>query len=276
MTSGQVFRWFQTPAGSWAGADGDHWFEVVILPDGFSVTSNAKEEDFRRFFRLDWDADEVLRAIQLQAPEIAPYLRSLNGLRVLRSSDPEETLFSFLCTANNNIRRITGMVLKLASYGAPLREIGDRILFRFPSSEVIAALPEAELRNAGFGYRARTIPDVARQVVERGGRAWLESLKRGTYEEAHRELKSLRGVGPKLADCISLFGLDFPESVPVDTHVWQAACRLYFPEWKDKAVTEQRYEAVGKILREKLEKLAGWGHQHLFYDNVLNWRERRK
>ena len=240
------------------------------------MESNADAAAFSRFFRLDWDAAQVISEIGRLAPEITPYMNRLPGLRVLCSSDPEETLYSFLCSVNNNIRRITTMVIKLAAYGTPLVKFEDRTLHRFPSSELIANIPESDLRTSGFGYRARTIPNVARQVVARGGRRWLESLKQGTYEEAHAELKSLNGVGPKLADCISLFGLGFTESVPVDTHVWQAACRLYFPEWKDKAVTEHRYEEVGRVLRDKLGKLAGWGHQHLFYENVLNWRERRK
>jgi N-glycosylase/DNA lyase len=34
------------------------------------------------------------------------------------------------------------------------------------------------------------------------------------------ELTALHGVGKKVADCISLFSLDKPECIPVDTHVF--------------------------------------------------------
>ena len=35
------------------------------------------------------------------------------------------------------------------------------------------------------------------------------------------------GVGKKVADCVALFCLDQFNAVPVDTHVWQIACRDY-------------------------------------------------
>jgi len=85
----------------------------------------------------------------------------------------------------------------------------------------------------------------------------------------------MKGIGPKLADCICLFGLDHQEAVPVDTHIWQAMCRLYFPQWSGTALTEKRYYEASDFFRDRLGDLAGWAHQYLFYDNVLNWRSRR-
>jgi len=38
------------------------------------------------------------------------------------------------------------------------------------------------------------------------------------YRAAHEQLLELQGVGPKVADCICLFGLGWGEAVPVDTH----------------------------------------------------------
>ena len=77
-----------------------------------------------------------------------------------------------------------------------------------------------------------------------------------------------------MADCIALFGLHHMEAAPVDTHLWQAACRLYFPDWAGKAVTDVRYRQLGDFLRERFGDLTGWAHQYLFYENLLNWRKR--
>ncbi|MEA2552429.1 MAG: N-glycosylase/DNA lyase [Fimbriimonadaceae bacterium] len=296
-SSGQVFRWQRLDDGTWLGVDGDHWYRVLLPPTDtpvrtrdslkyvakekgpggeeiFEVESNASREDFESLFRLDLDAEEVEAEIVRRAPELEPYMGTLAGLRLMEPSDPVEIFFAFLCTPNNNIRRITQMVRKLAAYGLVMDTVQGNELHRFPEAEVIAAIPEQELRSAGFGYRGRTIPSLANQLIERGGRAWLESLKSAPYEDAHRELKAMKGIGPKLADCIALFALHHTEAVPVDTHIWQALCRLYFPEWKDKAPTDQRYETAAAHFRSKLGDLSAWAHQYLFYDNVLNWRTR--
>jgi len=166
------------------------------------------------------------------------------------------------------------MVRTLSSYGPKLATVEGIELTRFPSADKIAGLAEEELRARGFGYRARTIPSVARQVASRPT-GWLEGLRDRPYREAQAELRSLRGVGPKLADCICLFALHHTEAAPMDTHLWQACCRLYFPEWRGKALTDLRYQTAADRLREQFGPLTGWAHQYLFYENLLNWRKRR-
>ncbi|HZH99455.1 MAG TPA: hypothetical protein VEX38_10830, partial [Fimbriimonadaceae bacterium] len=145
---------------------------------------------------------------------------------------------------------------------------------RFPELEVIANIPEDELRSAGFGYRGRTIPLVARQVAGEGGDLWFERCRSGGYDVAFGELLRLPGVGPKLADCICLYGFHFTEAVPLDTHMWQAACRIYFPELAGKAPTEARYRMIGEFVRTRFGSLAGYAQQLLFVDNLKNWRAR--
>lgn len=276
-TSGQMFRWQKLSAGTWIGVDGDTWYRVASSASGntFSVQSNSSAKSFESLFRLDWPATDIERQVLQRAPELQPYMSALRGLRVTRQSDPIETFFTFLCTPNNNIKRITQMVGRLASRGPVLIELDGCVIHRFPEPEVIAAIPEEVLRKEAFGYRGKTIPHLAIQLLERGGRSWLEDLKAAPYQEAHKELVSLKGIGPKLADCISLFGLHHDEAVPVDTHIWQAMVRLYFPHYKGVALTDKRYHEAADFFRDRLGNLAGWAHQYLFYDNVLNWRDRK-
>lgn len=268
VTCGQTFRW-SLAEGVWSGVDGDAWFRVN--PD-WTAESNHPEARFRALFRLDEDLNETCRSILERAPELGPYLASNSGLRMVNATDANEVLFSFLCTANNHVARITPMVQKLASYGEVFPGTEH---FRFPSATRIGEIQESELRERGFGYRAKSIPEVARQLGDRGA-GWLDGLRGETYEDARSELLKLPSVGPKLADCIALFGLGFGESVPVDTHIWQLACRLYFPEWTGLAVTEKRYQAVAAALRDRLGSLSGIAHQYLFVDNLQNWRQRKR
>lgn len=209
-----------------------------------------------------------------KAPELGPMLTSWSGLRMMQPSSVHETLFCFLCTANNHLSRIGGMVRKLASYGEPLAELADRRLSLFPTVERIAALNEQELREAGFGYRGNSIPIVARQILERP-EGWLEGLRDKPYEEVHKELTGLYSVGPKLADCVALYGLNRLEATPIDTHLWQAICRLYKPEWQGKALTDSRYREGSALMRKRFGELAGLAHLFLYFDNQRTWRINR-
>ena len=266
VLSGQVFRWRKLEDGSWIGADGEKWFRVR---PGFKVESNANESAFRNYFRLEQSLGEIENQILRKGREIAPCFDSLGGLRVLAPSDPEEVFFCFLCTPNNNVERITRMVRTLESYGERFADNDD--IGMFPTAGRIADISEGELRSKNFGYRGKSIPFAAKSLLERGP-GWLNSLKTGTYRDAHDELCNIRGIGPKLADCICLFGLHFTEAVPVDTHLWQAACREYFPEWAGGSMTDKRYREIGDLFRSKFGKLAGWAHQYLFLDNMLRRR----
>ena len=62
-----------------------------------------------------------------------------------------------------------------------------------------------------------------------GGGAWLRSLRAPevSASAAAAALRSLPGVGPKVAACAALFSLDKHDLVPVDTHVWQLAQAHY-------------------------------------------------
>lgn len=69
------------------------------------------------------------------------YILSLSpGVRMLRQ-DPVECLFSFICTSNNHISRIQGMVERLCqALGTPLCELDQYSYYSFPT---LAALSGA-------------------------------------------------------------------------------------------------------------------------------------
>lgn len=98
---------------------------------------------------------------------------------------------------------------------------------------------EANLRQLGFGYRAKYLHQTAVMVSQEQESGWLDSLRnpespiigreispagemfpggRQGYRIAHEKLLALQGIGPKVADCVCLMGLGWGEAVPVDTH----------------------------------------------------------
>jgi len=256
-----VFRW-QKRSDLWIGIDGGDTWSVSPLPDRLEVESNAPEAAFRRYFCLETPWNDVERQLGEAAPEIRPVLGAVRGLRLCRPASASETALCFLCTANNHLVRIERMVRFLESVGD---EVGPGV-FRFPSLEKVAGLPESKLRENGFGYRGASLPRAARAMVEKGP-GWLERQRSAPYEVAIQELLSIPGIGPKLADCIALYGLHHDAAVPVDTHLWQAACRTFFPGFAGGSLTARRYREIGDLFRARFGDLAGWAQLLLYAEN---------
>lgn len=225
--------------------------------------------------------------INLHFEKVAP---SFLGLRLLRQ-DPEECVFSFLCTQNNNIGRITKMIDSFCvRYGDPiansrvslddwaLSEHKESLRFHtFPTLEQIRKATESELRALGFGYRAKFIVKAAEQVEEKGP-GWLRGLRENPSLDmlgCRDELTQLMGVGSKVADCVSLFGLDKLDAIPVDTHVWKIAQR-YLGGALGKAKgpsNPNHYRLVTQFFKERFGDQCGWAHSVLFAAELRQFQD---
>jgi len=203
----------------------------------------------------------------------------LPGLRLLRQ-EPVECVFSFICSSNNNISRITKMLTSLRTkYGTLLGNVNDTNFYSFPTVDALSSVQEVELRELGFGYRANFVVKTAQQLKEKpgGGEAWLESLRSETRENIQTHLMTLMGVGRKVADCIALFSLDKLDVIPVDTHVWQIATRDYkaeLPNLKSKAMSKKVYDQVGDFFRNHFGTHAGWAHSVMFTSDLAQFASR--
>jgi N-glycosylase/DNA lyase len=219
------------------------------------------------------------------------------GVRILRQ-DAWEALIGFICSSNNNIIRISQMVEKLCiHYGPFIGHLDGQSYHDFPPPSALTGKNvENHLRELGFGYRAKYIHQTAVMVSSEREQGWLDSLRnpespilgsklgsagemkpegRDGYRLAHEKLLDLQGVGPKVADCVCLFGLGWGEAVPVDTHVWQIAQRDYkFGKGKHSSLTKATYDAVGNHFRKLWGKEAGWAHSVLFTADLRAFSER--
>jgi endonuclease III len=114
-----------------------------------------------------------------------------------------------------------------------------RLFARFPDPASLAAARPEEIepliRATGFYHvKTRVIRDAAREVRDRFG---------GVVPRTMPELLSLRGVGPKTANCVLVFGYGIP-AIPVDTHVHRIANRLGIVRTRTPEETETRLREV--------------------------------
>jgi len=259
----------------------------VVGRDGedllFSCVNDTEEDEAKLkmeledYLQLKVGLEVLYQTWAAADPLFAEVAEKYPGVRILRQ-DPVENVFSFICSANNHISRISSMVESLCTeWGESLACYEGKEYFAFPAIEKLAEEGvEARLRELGFGYRAKYIQQSAARLISLGGATWLLGLRDKPLLEARAELMQLAGVGPKVADCILLMSLDQPGSVPVDTHMLNIA-RRYLPHLAtQKTITGKVHKEVGEHFRSLLGPWAGWAHSVLFSADLKHLQQLKK
>ena len=86
----------------------------------------------------------------------------------------------------------------------------------------------------------------------------VESLD---YERCVEELIGIKGVGPKVADCVALFAYGHLEAFPVDARIQKSMEELY-------GVTGS-YKVVSRYGREKFGRYAGYAQEFLYHREFI-------
>lgn len=265
-----IYRWkFNDNDKSWTGVFANHFWLLKQTEDSilYQVRGSNKGENFYNnllgeYFHLELDLKHHYSNWSEKDPIFKEASTQFYGIRILKQ-DVVENIFSFICSSNNNISRISSMVEKLAVlYGNKICDIDGKAQYSFPAVESLSSQEvENTLKKQGFGYRAKYINASAKLIVKEGGIQWLEHIKTLPYEAAKEKLMTLTGIGPKVADCICLMSLGHLQSIPVDTHVYQIARKFYMSHLpKRKTVTSKIYKDIGDYFRELYGPFAGWAH----------------
>ena len=257
LGGGQSFRWKEVAHNEWVGVLGKSILLFKQFPDRTECrimdsaddNPDKTKRDVEEFLRLETDLEKLYKHWSERDQYFRTIEERVSGIRLLRQ-DPVETIFSFICSTNNNIPRISAMVNKLCRhYGEAIGSVDEEMYYSFPPvKDLTGAEVEGELRAMGFGYRARYVRQTAVALLDKG-EEWLAELRDTCdYLTAREALISLPGVGPKVADCICLMSLDKHEAVPVDTHVWQVAKRQYgfsASVKESKTISSRMYMEIG-------------------------------
>lgn len=224
LNCGQCFRFEQVS---------ENAFEGVALGRILHLT---QEEDAIRFRDMDavsfiqiyapyFDAETDYAAIKSSFrtdPILEKAILQTEGIRILRQ-DGFETLISFIISQNNNIPRIKkGIRLLCEGFGE--RIAPDK--YAFPTPDILAACKPNDFSGLSLGYRDRYIIDAAKRVA--AGDICLNSLYTAPIEKARTELLRIIGVGPKVAECVLLFGFGRHMCFPMDTWM-KKVMKKYYP-----------------------------------------------
>ncbi|KAJ3412998.1 8-oxoguanine glycosylase ogg1 [Chytridiales sp. JEL 0842] len=279
LFSGQSFTWTETSTNEWTNVIDNTMVTLKQTDTDVFFKPPSAFPSLHSYFQLPVSASDLYDTWSSTDPNFKKRASGFPGIRLLRQ-DPVENLFSFICSSNNNISRITGMVKNLSiHYGAHLGTVGGLEFYSFPTVEALCVPGvEQKLRELGFGYRAKFIAQAASYIhTHKGGASWLYSLREMEYENAKEELLGVMGVGPKVADCVLLMSLDKLAAIPVDTHVLQIAVRDYgMKQPKTKSMTPTLYKDVQNLLGRVWGDFAGWAQAVVFTAEVLGGKEEGK
>ena len=236
--------------------------EFSCAPDGEASLAPLLKD----YLRLQDDLSAIYGSIH-RDERVGAGIDRYPGMRLLRQ-DPWECLVSFICSANNNIQRISANVEAMCeSFGRPL-VLGGRVRNTFPSAEALSEAGEQALRDLRLGFRAKYVAAAAETVA--AGRIDLYALREASYEEALAELTELPGVGDKVANCVMLFSLDKLEAFPVDVWIRRALRQWYLSEIPGAAKLAER--EMRPWAQEYFGPYAGYANQYLFHKSRLEGR----
>ena len=261
LTSGQTFLWKRSASGRFIVATHDTLMLLDPRADGFFWATSPPDrwDHVATFFALDVDLAALYRDWIRRDARFAHYIRSAEGLRVLRQ-DPGAALIAFICSACNNVPRIQMLLRRLAVAVGHVPEVPwSEVMPLHPLPGDLRVLREADLRALGFGYRARYLSS-----LPVAGPADVGALASLPYAEARAQLMRIAGVGPKVADCVCLYGLGMAQVVPVDTHIRQYAVKHLAPDLAGRSLTPRHYDALGSLFRGIMGPYAGWAQQYVY------------
>lgn len=166
-----------------------------VYPRGITVPAHDDTRELLHdYLNLDVDLSALYRHWSKRDPHFRQVSTEFLGLRMLRQ-DPFENLLSFICSSNNHISRITQMVQNLCKhYGTEIATVDGETYYSFPDvGNLLHSTLTSELRELGFGYRAKFIAATAQQVAQLPSH-YLDSMRSKSYEEAHAALMQFTGV----------------------------------------------------------------------------------
>ena len=254
---GQCFRWEPEPDGSYTGVAFSKVVNISVSDDSV-VIKNINAEEFGSKWRAYLDLDTDYNAIKniLKSDENVKLAMDFGwGIKIL-NQEIFECLISFIISTQNAIPRIKKIVAKLSEMYGEKIEFNGKVYYAFPSLEKLSAVTEADLSPLKAGYRAAYIADAIQKI--KSGEVDLDRVKQMSYTDAKKELMKIKGVGPKVADCVLLFSCGKKEAFPIDVWVKRTVQTLYL----DESANEKKISAFAS---EHFGEYAGVAQQYLFY-----------
>ena len=261
IESGQTFTWTREENG-YVNADLGQVIYVEQRGDRLFYESSSHPVDLIKLFRLNDPLDEIQaeitrRGFMQESIDFAPNLRIV--------SDPLiPCLISFIGSIQKNIPAIHTLMNNIRKQWGPSYNFRGKTYYGFPSLEDLSSVSISDFDKINAGYRSKFFVQAIESMNK--GDVTEKQLRTMQYSEAHETLKTLHGVGDKVADCVCLFSLGFLEAFPID--VWiEKVIQDHYPIFQQEG---KSYKKKAAIARKYFGQYAGYAQEYLFYFSRCN------
>ena len=247
LECGQVFRYGKDKNNNYYVLSKSFKATIIETDSHYEIISNNPEY-FVEYFDLNTDYNKIKTKLK-KNKILSPMVDFGYGIRILKAN-PLEMIFSFTISQNNNIKRIKQIIERLCEAGTT-NSSGYK---NFPTAKQLFDAPLEFYQNLGAGYRAKFLKDISISLKDIN----LDKIKTQTSDEIYEILINLKGIGPKVASCILLFGFGKTEKFPVDTWIEQ----VYYNHFSSQKQTRPQ---IQKYFENEFKEHSGIAQQYLFF-----------
>ncbi|CDA28136.1 DNA-3-methyladenine glycosylase family protein [Eubacterium sp. CAG:156] len=221
----------------------------------YNTSKEDVEKIWTNYFDLDRDYDEIKSYLLKKDNKLESAIKENYGVRIL-NQDFHEVLISFIISQNKQIPQIKQIVKRISEqYGEYLGEVNGEKYYSFPNPEKLGKITEEAFREMKSGFRAPYLYDASQKLAL--GEINEELFANLNEEDGRELLKSIKGVGDKVANCVLLFGLGYRNAFPIDVWIKRIMEAIYFGKETSK-------EEIQKFASNHYGEYGGYAQQYLF------------
>ncbi len=255
LTCGQFFAYEQFRLGYLVRALNKFCYCYNFGDSAYIECNDEDEAFFRDFFDLERDYESLYRkALSENSAFLNLCVEKGKGIRILRQPKTEN-LISFMISQNNNIPRIKNSVKYLCEKLGEKVEFYGKTYYAFPEIEKLAKQDVSFFKDAGLGYRAEYLKELCQKLA---GGLDLEKFALLSSEKLKEELLKIKGVGDKVASCVTLFSYSRFDSFPVDTWIE----KIYRENFDGKLTDRKK---ISSYFTDKFGEESGIIQQYMFH-----------
>ncbi len=246
----------------------------IVAESPYEIEDELIKSRIMDIFGLNDDLPKLYDFLRSD-PKLETTIEFCKGLRLFKAHNVFESVICSITSAHNSIKQWNKAIRLIKEKWGEEFDFPEGRFYSFPGPEVLAEAPESEFDEAGcspellktraswkdlrscrVGYRSKYIIKTSNMVQNEID---LSDIGKMDYESAFETVLKFPGVGPKVADCILLYGYSFGKAFPVDIWISRIVSRLYF---ESKKITNPEMRTFGI---EKFGEYAGYTQLYLFH-----------